>query len=182
MFLFKYKKNRQLFITFLVGLLVSSISLARESIELISKIDTQAPIIEHDIETDIYTNSKDQIGIQASVKDDSDITSVVIYYRGNDDEVYKKQDLRSDPSLGTDTYASDIPLSEINSKQIEYYIEASDTSGNKRLVGMSFSPIKRNLIALKKKSELDRVSTRKDKMKEVPASSLNYAIDWIPGF
>ena len=174
--------SMKVFLTILFTFSVSLAIQAAESVEFISKSDIEAPNIKHNIENDIYNTSKSDIHIQATVTDDIKLKSVVVYFRGEKNKNYRKRLMHGNDNQQSTYYSTDIPRKEFSESLIEYYIEANDTSGNRKLVGMSFSPLKRDLETLGKgKANIGKVKSN-TLNRETPNSSLDYALDWVPGF
>jgi len=74
----------------------------------------------------------------ATVTDNVAVQSVTLFYRTKGTQSYKRKPM---VSQGKDVYTAIISGDEMQPPGIEYYIQATDTSGNNLLHGYSFSPL-----------------------------------------
>lgn len=85
--------------------------------------DTVAPTIVHNAV--LTANTGIDYNISALVTDDRNIASVKVYYRTVGQTDYKTIDMKPDASIAN-TFTATIPKEELDTKGLEYYIEASD--------------------------------------------------------
>jgi hypothetical protein len=76
--------------------------------------------------------------IEATVTDNIEVKEVTLYYRVMGNNEYFS--IHMAPLMG-DTYSATIPSADVLEPGLEYYIQASDKTGNIVLRGFSFSPL-----------------------------------------
>jgi len=130
---------RWLRITVLYAMLLSFISpisvYANDELSL-PGFDITAPLIEHDANE---VNLRKGIGnvIKATVTDDIGVGEVSLFFRPEGNDRFIRIQMR--PAKAKNIYAATLP--ELDSGNMEYYIQATDTSGNKILKGKQFIPL-----------------------------------------
>lgn len=86
--------------------------------------DKTKPVITH---TQVTTaNIANDIEILATITDNKAVSGAKVYYRTKGDTTYKTVDM----VLANNIYSAVIPKADLNTKGLEYYIEATDTSSN----------------------------------------------------
>lgn len=171
-------------------------AVAKDSIEISSSNDFEAPEISHDIDKDITRDHKGNVTIRAQVTDEFSINVVVLFFRDAENNKYRKRTMLPDTELGDNIYKSVIPSTALSGERIEYYFEADDKVGNKKLKGLEFSPLKRDIEELAlgngtkeneeaqlAQQEAEKVEDAKKDAKEWdhPMTSMDAPIIWIPG-
>ncbi len=98
--------------------------------------DITAPLIVHDASE---VNLRKGIGnvIKATVTDDIAVGEVSLFFRPDGNERFLRIQMR--PTKTKNIYAASLP--QLDSNKMEYYIQATDTSGNKVLKGKQFIPL-----------------------------------------
>lgn len=182
-------------------LLFTTASMAKDSIEISSSNDFEAPDIKHNLDSDVSRDKKGNVVIRAIVTDEFSVNSVSVFFRDTGNNKYRKRPMLPDTKKGKDVYKADIPKTALSGERIEYYFEADDKVGNKKLKGLEFSPLKREIANLplvnghsvniaEKKPEPEKIQTvhieepssAPKTVREAPASSLDAPMVWIPGF
>lgn len=105
-------------------------------------VDFDPPLIEHDVISEAEADIRQTF--VATVVDDEELSRVVFFYRYAGETSFSRY-VMSQVSFSS-TYIAQIPTDPANRKAIEYYIEASDTSGNRTVRGYGFSPLVRDII------------------------------------
>lgn len=105
--------------------------------------DVQAPTIElEEIENGIAGETQT---FTASVTDDQQLVSVILYHRLAGDENYLSTEMM--PISGSAVYSASVVITTDDPRDIEYYIQAEDFGGNKALKGFAFDPLTRQISA-----------------------------------
>ena len=146
------KRASRLFFIYILSLsLIYSPVVRSEQLSLPSS-DLVAPKVIHEpIEQTISAGSERKF--TAIVTDNVSVQSVTLFYRTIGDKSYKRKAMISS---GADTYSATLDSEAMIAPGIEYYIQATDTSGNNLLHGYSFSPLTVNVspTAIKSPEEL----------------------------
>lgn len=106
-------------------------------------VDFDPPLIEHEVIPEAEADIRQTF--VATVVDDEELNRVVFFYRYAGETSFSRF-LMSQVSYSS-TYIAQIPTDPANRRAIEYYIEASDTSGNRTVRGYVFSPLVREIVA-----------------------------------
>jgi hypothetical protein len=117
-------------------LIIPTAPLWAQSLQLPSKVDLTAPIINHDAPNQSF-RSGDPVSIQATITDDAGIKEVTLFYRTMGKAEYSSINMERQQ----ETYSASIPKEDAAEPGVEYYIQASDQAGNIALRGFSFSPL-----------------------------------------
>jgi len=184
-----------------LALLFSTSIMAKDSIEISSSNDFEAPDIAHNLDTDVTRDKKGNVVIRAVVTDEFSVNSVSVFFRDSGNNKYRKRPMLPDTKMGKSVYKADIPKTALSGERIEYYFEADDKVGNKKLKGLEFSPLKREIANLplingnsfniaEKKPEPKKIKTvhieeptaAPKPVREAPSTSLDAPMVWIPGF
>lgn len=105
--------------------------------------DVQPPTIElEEIENGIAGEMQ---SFTATVSDDQQLVSVILYHRLAGDENYLSTEML--PVSGTTVYSASVVITTDDPRDIEYYIQAEDFGGNKALKGFAFDPLTRQISA-----------------------------------
>ncbi|NND90524.1 MAG: hypothetical protein HKN42_06640 [Granulosicoccus sp.] len=115
--------------------------LAMPSAVLAQNIDTEPPQIEFKPVREGLRG--DNQVFAATVTDDQGVDSVFLHHRLQGETIYQNRKMQVLGSTGI--YTATITTSEMD-EAIEYYLEATDLSGNRTLQGFAFDPIERQLV------------------------------------
>ena len=184
-------------------LLVQNV-MAKDSIEISSSNDFEAPEIEHNLKNDVTRDKKGNVVIKAKVTDEYSVNSVSLFFRDSGNNKYRKREMLLEGASKDSIYKASIPKAALGGDRIEYYFEADDKVGNKKLKGLEFSPLKREISDLaivngnsvniaektpepetKKAAAApaeEPVDSEPKVVREVPTTSLDAPMVWIPGF
>lgn len=99
--------------------------------------DLIAPQVEHETITEPATPGESH-KFSAKVTDNVAVQSVTLFYRTVGAKSYKRKPM---VKQGGDIYTATLSGDDMQAPGIEYYIQATDTSGNNLLHGYSFSPL-----------------------------------------
>lgn len=138
---FRLKQFLCLFVT-LLHIVVSTLVVVGPA-HAQSSPDNEAPVLDLQV-VETGTAGDSQV-FSATVTDDTEILEVVLYYRTQGDETYSS--VRMDPIPNTSIYTVTIDTQTDESAVIEYYMNASDVSGNRVVRGFAFDPLTRDLVA-----------------------------------
>lgn len=105
-------------------------------------VDLEPPLIEHDIVDQAEASIRQTF--VASVVDDQELDSVLLYYRFTGESSYSRYAMMRVSS--SSSYVAQIPTNPKELSSIEYYIQARDTSGNRTVRGYTFSPLVRQIV------------------------------------
>lgn len=81
----------------------------------------------------------------ATVIDDQELLAVLFFYRWAGEEQFASLDMEL--LEGTNSYNVSIPTSEDEVRNIEYFVQAEDTAGNRAIKGFTFDPLIRTIYA-----------------------------------
>jgi hypothetical protein len=118
--------------------MTSHSALAQEDILLSPTADVTPPKIEHVPATQSVTG-RDPVIISATVKDDSGVNTVTLFYRSGAVGDYKPMPMER---VDADRFEASIPAQAIQQPNLEYYIQAVDGAGNTVLRAGRFFPLK----------------------------------------
>ena len=136
-------KHRQL-LSMVVGHIVFCCLLSVATPATAQSLDTEPPKVGSDTVDEARKGDSQVFTVSAT--DNQAIDSIAIFYRLGEDAAYVRGNMSR---IGdTDLFTFTIPASAIPASvsQIDYYIEARDTTGNRALQGFSFQPITRTLV------------------------------------
>jgi hypothetical protein len=109
--------------------------------------DQSSPVIQYDPPAKALPVGK-ALKIEATIHDEANIKDVTVFYRKSGESNYKE--IRMEPK-GNDLYSATIPEEAVKEPGLEYYIQASDETGNIVMRGLAFSPltiiVKQEIIA-----------------------------------
>lgn len=101
-------------------------------------LDLEAPTIEHKtISEGIPANTP--ITLSATIKDNIGVKNAQVNYRMAGESEYQQIKMNK---IGADLFSIVIPVNTSKQTALEYYIEATDLSGNTILKGLNFSPLR----------------------------------------
>lgn len=106
-----------------------------------SAIDLDPPLIEHDIISEVESNTRQTF--VATVVDDDELESVRLFYRFSGEPTYSST-LMNRVSYSS-SYIAQINTDPSIATAIEYYIQARDISGNRTVRGYAFNPLIRSI-------------------------------------
>ncbi len=106
-------------------------------------IDVEPPLIEHSIDGAVEATTRQSF--VATVVDDDELDSVILYYRFQDDPAYSTSQMNR--VSYSSTYIAHIPTDPTSARNIEYYIQARDKAGNRTVRGYAFNPLLREINA-----------------------------------
>ncbi len=104
-------------------------------------VDTTAPYIEIEELSNVRADRTQVFTVQ--VEEDTQLQEVTLYYRRNGELPYTAASMEEIGNTGY--YSVSIPTDYQDLRTIEYYIKASDTSGNRTVSGFAFDPYRRTL-------------------------------------
>jgi len=104
-------------------------------------IDVEPPLIEHSIVSSVDADTRQSFF--ATVVDDDELDSVSLYYRFQNDPTYSNV-VMNRVSFSS-TYIAHVPTAPDSDRNIEYYIQARDKSGNRTVRGYAFNPLVREI-------------------------------------
>jgi|SRR5581483_72041 len=116
--------------------------------------DTIAPSIRHEPPHQAVIAGSPFV-IEAVVTDNFEVEEVTLYYRVKGAETYSP--IRMEP-VNEDLFSVTLPSQEVTTGQIEYYIEATDPSGNISFRGFSFTPLSVAIVAVAPQKEAATLS------------------------
>ncbi|MDH5326140.1 MAG: porin family protein [Gammaproteobacteria bacterium] len=99
--------------------------------------DLEAPSVTHETSSKAHEAGTD-LTIEATVVDNMGVKSVTLYYRAKGTEKYKTMVMQR--RAKSDIYSATL-THDVSEPGFEYYIQATDNSGNSLLHGYSFSPL-----------------------------------------
>lgn len=102
-------------------------------------IDVEPPLIEHQTISEVEADTRQSFF--ATVVDDDELDSVTLFYRFDNDPTYSTA-LMNRVSFSS-TFIAHIPTNPASDRNIEYYIQARDKSGNRTVRGYAFNPLLR---------------------------------------
>ena len=162
--------------------------MARDTIEISSSNDFEAPKVEHDLSKDINKDRAGNVIVKARVTDEFSVNSVFLYFRDSLNNKFRKREMQISPGLGKAMYTATVPKESLSDVRIEYYFEAIDKVGNKKLKGLEFSPLKKELHSLSVLDEHDDTKIVKPSIEvkiaepsKKPAKALSEPMVWVPG-
>lgn len=179
-------------IAFFFVFFISNIA-AKDTIEISSSNDFEAPNIEHDLNNDISKDKEGNIVLKAKVTDEFSVSSVFLYFRDSENNKFRKREMRPAEDLGKEMFRAIVPKDSLSAAQIEYYFEASDKVGNKKLKGLEFSPLKKELVGLSVLNGMEVTNTAdsnlaventndsSDQLNKKEEQILNKPMVWVPG-
>ena len=136
-------------------------------------IDLEAPIITHTVLVSAPSASVQTIS--ATVKDNNQVNSVVLYYRFSGDTKFLELPMAARES---DEYVADIETSPTSGKAIEYFLRASDLAGTFTSRGSAFQPLVRSIVLpLEMSDGLTKSSGKNNSPEIVVEQSTNAASD-----
>jgi len=118
--------------------------------------DWQPPTIEHERGSTGFAGEIQEI--VAEIVDDKKLLAAVLFYRFTGDEKFASVDMirQADES----TYTASIETSADDVRDIEYFIQAEDTAGNRAIKGFTFDPLVLTMAKRKdNQTELGQEST-----------------------
>jgi len=106
--------------------------------------DTTPPRIIHDIVTEQVVASK-PYEISATVTDSDSVAEVVLFFKYRDGSEFKSIPMTMES--GDNLYKATLPASELVVPGIDYFISATDASGNQQFRGFDFDPLQLTVYA-----------------------------------
>lgn len=103
--------------------------------------DSEPPLIEHEVVSDGELG--DSQSFMATVVDDEELQSVTLFHRRAGETVYASMTMNR--LSASATWVARIATRSNDVRDIEYYIEARDESGNRTLRGFIFNPLVRRI-------------------------------------
>ena len=108
-------------------------------------VDVDPPLIEHEVIAQAESGVRQTF--VATVVDDSDLDSVVFFYRFAGETNFTRYVMA--PLSASSTFIAQVPTDPKIVTAIEYYIQARDISGNRTVRGYTFSPLIREILPSK---------------------------------
>lgn len=106
--------------------------------------DTTPPTVQHEPATGDAPDNQPLV-IYATVKDESGVSEVTLFYRAEGDDEYQSLPMQASGNAGI--YMAEIPAEQLQPPKLEYYIQAGDTGGNQLLRGFYFEPLSVSIVA-----------------------------------
>ncbi len=136
-----------------VFVLTQPAALFAQGADPIQEEDFFAPFIDHSALDESLTE-KQSVDIQATITDNLTVQSAVLFYRSLEGSQKKERFTELNMALSEgDIYAVTIPGKYVVGSALEYYIQASDTSGNTAYRGNESAPLTVSIGAGKTASE-----------------------------
>ena len=130
---------RFVLVSFLIQSILFSNLIYAEQLSL-PAADVSAPEVEHEpISGPLPTGAAHQI--KATVKDNVGVDGVSLFYRRLGESQYQRKAMLRE-AQDSDIFSITLGAKVLSAPGIEYYIQATDTTGNSVLFGYSFEPIK----------------------------------------
>jgi len=107
------------------------------------EFDMEPPLIEHEVVTE--SDAAQSQPFMATVVDDQKLKTVTLFHRRAGETSYTPE-LMNRLSTSS-TWMARIETDASDGRDIEYYIEARDESGNRTLRGFTFSPLVRQILS-----------------------------------
>ncbi len=104
-------------------------------------LDLQPPVMELE-EIDRGIAGETQV-FTVTVTDEKALTTVVLFHRFSGDDRYASTEML--PIARTDIFTASVSTDADDPRDIEYYIQAEDTGGNKAIKGFAFDPLVRDI-------------------------------------
>lgn len=104
--------------------------------------DNEPPVLDLQV-VDTGTAGDSQV-FSATVTDNEEVSEVVLYLRVQGAEIYESVPMN--PIPGTSIYTVTVDITTTDSTVLEYYMNASDSSGNRVVRGFAFDPLLRDLM------------------------------------
>jgi len=133
----KHIIRKKLPLTLVTALILSPVTFSMANAAAKSLPDLEGPVIEHAPPADSLQKG-DPVTISAKVTDNVGVKSVILNYRLSGTQNYQQIDMTA---LGSSLFNGTIPAIRVSIGTMEYYIEATDLSGNTVLRGLNFSPL-----------------------------------------
>lgn len=80
-----------------------------------------------------------------TAEDEQQLTSVILYHRLDGDSSYASTEML--PVGTTNIFTASVETTNDDPRDIEYYVQAEDTGGNKAIKGFAFDPLVRDMVA-----------------------------------
>lgn len=113
------------------------------STALAQSVDVEPPTIEFErIERGVLGDTQ---VFSTTVLDDREVAEVTLHYRFGADAPYESVSMIA--LAGTSIHTASIPTTLDTNPNLQYYLEARDTSGNRSIQGFAFDPLERQLVA-----------------------------------
>lgn len=134
-------QQRMLTVTLVALQLFMQVMLVMPSSSWAQSLDTDPPTI--DFKPVVEGMKGDSQVFSATVSDDREVAAVLLHYRLDDESEYQN---RTMTPIGTTGIFTTTVRIDNSVDVIQYYIEATDTAGNRTLQGFAFDPIERQLL------------------------------------
>jgi len=108
-----------------------------------NEFDMEPPLIEHEVVTE--SDAAQSQPFMATVVDDEKLRTVTLFHRRAGESDYSPE-LMNRLSTSS-TWVARIETDASDGRDIEYYIEARDESGNRTLRGFTFNPLVRQIVS-----------------------------------
>jgi len=146
-------------------------------------IDLEPPIISHDpISGSLKAHQA--LELQVRITDDHGVYSATIFYRNEGAKDFHSLAMRLSET-DNDVYVIEIPAADINPPKLEYYIQATDVSGNTVLRGGRLFPlsatVESDFIPLAETTALAAENDSSKGLKLKSESENKYLWAWIAG-
>jgi len=180
-------------ISILTGLLIALIAMPVFAEEVLgptgggSTIDLEPPVISHDPISGAL-KAQQALELQIRITDDHGVFSATLFYRNEGAKEFRSLAMRLSESQN-DVYVIEIPAQDINPPKLEYYIQATDVSGNTVLRGGRLFPlsvaVESDFVPLAATTTASTISTTTEESSKgltlTNGSEKKYLWAWIAG-
>lgn len=115
-----------------IGHLITNVSFANSLPDIIHSSPTEA------------VSSESSYQIKAVVTDDKQVESVILHHRTGTDQQFVSSQMQSQ---GENVFSFTLDESYLVPPSVEYYIEATDSDGEKQFRGFDFDPLEFSVVA-----------------------------------
>jgi len=105
------------------------------------ELDVDPPLIRHEVVPEAPAAFRQLFN--AEVTDDRALASVTLFWRFEGEDRYQPVEMTAVPD--SPAWSARVPTSDLESRAIEYYLQARDTGGNRTVRGFAFSPLVRTI-------------------------------------
>lgn len=138
--------GNKLYSTLLIAWMVTSQALLGSTVVFAQQpavsMDVDPPLIEHQVVAEAESDYRQSF--MAVVVDDNDLDSVNLFYRFKGESTYSSVQMLQ--VSYSSSYIARVPTDPASDVPIEYYLQASDVSGNRTLRGYAFNPLLRRIV------------------------------------
>jgi fibronectin type 3 domain-containing protein/tetratricopeptide (TPR) repeat protein len=108
----------------------------------VAELDKEPPSIFH--QPAMATSDASKMTIKASIIDNKKVASARVYFKRGTEKTYLEEEMAQEGPAGNYTFV--FPDVLMNAREIDYYVEAADDSGNTQFSGRADSPYKVSVV------------------------------------